>query len=66
MVNGANNPDDYRNAVKREKQKRLVAETIWLQYLNDCFLKAGLITPHMHRQMRLTIDTREQQLKKTR
>lgn len=66
MVNGEYTPDDYRNAVKREKQKRLVAETIWLQYLNDCFLKAGLISTHMHRQMRLAIDAREQQLKKTR
>lgn len=66
MVNSVYTPDDHRNAVNKEKQKRLVAETIWLQYLNDCFLKAELITPHMHRQMRLTIDTREQQLKKTR
>ena len=66
MVNGASTPDELLNAIKKEKQKRLVAETIWLQYLNDCFLKAGLITPHMHRQMRLTIDSREQQLKKMR
>lgn len=66
MVNGASTPDELLNANKKEKQKRLVAETIWLQYLNDCFLKAGLITPRMHRQMRLTIDSREQQLKEKR
>lgn len=67
MGNHTYTSDDNHCIAKNEHQKRIVAEAIWLQYLNDCLLKAELIPPHMHRQMRLKISTREQhQLQKMR
>ena len=61
MGNRTYTSDDDHSITKTEQHKRIVAEAIWLQYLNDCFLKEKLIPPHMHRQMRLKISTREQQ-----
>ena len=67
MDNSTSNSDGHCNITKTEKQKQIVVEALWLQYLNDSLLKEKLITSTTHRQMRLKISLREQeQLKKLR
>lgn len=50
MGNHTYTSDDNHCIAKNEHQKRIVAEAIWLQYLNDCLLKAELIPPHMRHE----------------
>lgn len=67
MDNSTSTAEETSNTEINEKRRRIVVEAMWLQYYNDTLLEKQLISPTMHRKMRLEISIRKtQKLKQLR
>lgn len=52
--------------LSNKQRMKIVAEEIWLHFVNDTLLARGLITKQVHLKMRLEINLRTQRLLKGR